>query len=197
MAYHRRNQIVRSRRDVATTKPGVRDVTRETPHNCDMVIADLSGSMAERAFEGKSRYQCLQEALKPFKGRVQVLAFNSRVWEVDADALPTPDMYTAMHKALDTAIQLEPIHVLLISDGIPDSKPSAIDSATQLANNCIIDTMYIGPQDETAAIETMKEIAHIGRGRFFNFQIDQQSPALLEAKIDQLLALPSPGSIEL
>jgi hypothetical protein len=162
-----------------------------------MVIADFSGSMAYPAFEGKSRHQCLQEALTPYKGRVQVLAFSTNVWEVDADNLPQPDQYTAMHKALDTAIMLEPVHVLLISDGVPDSVPAALDSARRLAERCIIDTLYIGPENEVAAIETMKDIARIGRGRFKDFRIDKNSPALLESKIDQLLALPNPGSIQL
>ena len=191
------SNIIKRNTDVVN-QPGqkIRTVTRETLHEQDMVIADLSGSMASRAFDNRSRYQCLQEALAPFKGRVQVLAFNSHVWEVDADSLPSPDNFTAMHKALDTAIILEPIHVLLISDGLPDSREHAFDSARTLANQCIIDVMYIGPEDSNAE-SFMRQLADIGRGRYFNFKIDKQSPALLEAKIDSLLALPAPGSIQL
>lgn len=184
-------------KDVATkNRPSIRNVDRKTPHNCDMVIADLSGSMSSEAFEGKSRYQCLQQALAPFKGRVQVLAFNSRVWEVDADSLPQPDMFTAMAKAIETAIQLEPLHVLMISDGLPDNRTTALQAADQLAQTCIMDVMYIGPEDENAE-GFMQELANVGRGRYINFRVDKESPMQLESEIDSLLALPAPGSIEL
>lgn len=179
-----------------------RAVTAQTPREQRMLIADLSSSMHDSAFEGKSRYQCLQEAVKPYKGRVQVLAFNSGVWEVDADKLPNPAGTTDMELALETATTLKPLSVLLISDGEPTSgDENTFAAAKKLAgddeNGCIINTLYIGPENSPRAIEIMKEIARIGRGRFRDFRIDKGSPAQLESRIDSMLALPSPGTIQL
>jgi hypothetical protein len=185
-----------AKRDTGDVTEKQRKVTSLTPKNQDMVIADLSGSMSYTAFEGKSRYDCLQEALAPYLGRVQVLAFNNYVREVDADSLPQPAGFTAMDKAFKVATYLEPLKVLLISDGCPDNKGRAIDEATTLAKDRTIDVMYIGPRNEVAE-KFMQQIADIGGGRYFNFEIDKNSPALLESKIGTLLALPSPGSIEL
>lgn len=190
--------IIRREQDNGLTTEKQRKVTASTPKNQDMVIADLSGSMSYDAFEGKSRYQCLQEALAPYLGRVQVLAFNNYVREVDADSLPVPAGFTAMDKAFKVATYLEPLKVLLISDGCPDNKGRAIDELKRLIGDYerIMDVMYIGPDNEEAEA-FMRQLADIGKGRYFNFKIDKQSPALLEQKIGSLLALPSPGTIEL
>lgn len=189
--------------DTALTTEKQRKVTAATPKQQDMVIADLSGSMSYSAFEGKSRYQCLQEALAPYLGRVQVLAFNNFVREVDADSLPEPAGFTAMDKAFKVATYLEPLKVLVISDGCPDNKERAIDEAKKLVNekedgtfDRTIDVMYIGPANEVAEA-FMHKLSDIGHGRYFNFEVDKQSPALLEQKIGSLLALPQPGTIEL
>lgn len=193
----RRNSLALRKQELARTNIGRRAVDGNTQHNCDVVIADLSSSMGCTAFDGKSRHECLQEAMTPFKGRVQVLAFNSSVWEVDADALPSPSGSTNLAEALDVARSIEPVHVLVISDGEPNSEQHAFDAAEKLAEICTIDAMYIGP-DSGKAVAFMKKLAEeIGRGRFIDFRIDQQSPLLLEQKIDSLLALPAPGSIQL
>lgn len=200
-----KNQLIRQsfgNRFNEVESRGKRAVTEKTPREQRMLIADLSSSMYDTAFEGKSRYECLQEAVKPYKGRVQVLAFNSGVWEVDADKLPGPAGTTDMELALETATKLKPLSVLLISDGEPTSgDEQTFAAAKRLAgddeNGCIINTLYIGPENSERAINIMKEIAKIGRGRFRDFRIDKSSPAQLESRIDQLLALPSPGSIQL
>lgn len=176
---------------------GKREITDKTQTGLEMVIADFSASMEYPAFEGRSRYQCLQEALKPYAGRIQVLAFSDRVFEVDADNLPKPMTNTAMHTALETASRLKPRHVLLISDGVPDSIPAALEAAKELAKGRSIDCLYIGPENEIGAIETMKKIAEIGRGKFKDFRIDKFSPAQLESTVDKMLYLPNPGTIQL
>lgn len=191
-----RNSLVKYRGQL--TRVEKRRVGANTQHNCDIVIADLSSSMSCSAFDGKTRHECLQEAMTPFKGRVQVLAFNSSVWEVDADALPHPSGSTNLSEALEVARSLEPVHVLVISDGAPNSRDAALKAAEKLAEICTIDAMYIGPEGDTGCIEFMRTLAEeIGRGRFIDFRVDKESPLLLEQKIDSLLALPAPGSIQL
>lgn len=195
------NSITTRNTDLVT-RP-IRKVTSNTPKHQDMVIVDLSTSMRSPAFGGKSRYECVLQAITPYTGRVQVLAFSDEVREMDANELPPPGSlgtYTDMTKAFQTAAFLEPIKVLLMSDGEPNNADSALDAARELAGqevaNCIIDVLYIGPNNPTA-IAFMRQVAEIGRGRFFDFAIDSSSPALLESKIGSLLALPAPGTIEL
>lgn len=190
------SNLVKRENAVANRDRKIREIDRDTEHDCDMVIADLSSSMSSPAFGGKSRYACLQEALTPYLGQIQVLAFNNHVWEVDADSLPSPNGFTAMHLAFEEAIKLTPIHVLVISDGCPDSKEAAIKAAEVLAKKRVIDVMYIGPKNQAAEM-FMQQLAELGRGRYTNFEIDKGAPALLETKIGQLLALPSPGTIQL
>lgn len=197
MRNNRRNDLIVQQRAIALQHQK-RRVDGTTQHNCDVVIADLSSSMTCQAFDHKTRHECLQEAMAPFKGRVQVLAFNSSVWEVDADALPRPSGSTNLSEALSVAKSIEPVHVLVISDGAPNSRDAALQAAEQLAKDCVIDAMYIGPEGDTDCIEFMRTLAEeIGKGRFIDFRVDKESPLLLEQKIDSLLALPAPGSIQL
>lgn len=195
------NLIKRTDNAVASREGKIRVITNKTPHHCDMVIADLSSSMDSSAYENKSRYECLQEAMRPYAGRVQVIAFNDRVWEVDADSLPHPEGMTAMEKAFKAAQQLVPLKVLLISDGCPNNEETAIEEAKALVGpdiirKVIIDVLYIGPKDQKAEA-FMHRICEIGGGRYMDFEVDKNSPALLESSIGNLLALPAPGSIQL
>lgn len=178
-------------------RPKQRPIDANTPHGLDQVIADLSSSMHSHAFEGKTRYQCLQEVLAKYLGRVQVLAFNNYVTEVDADSLPEPSGSTNLALALDESLKLEPLMVLLISDGVPNSKSAAYKSAEKLAKQSIINVLYIGPSNVSAEA-FMQEIANIGNGQYGNMRLDKTSSLLqLEEKIGSLLALPAPGTIEL
>lgn len=167
---------------------------KKTPKNAELILADISSSMGIRLLENKTRFDLLCLALKPLAKSAHVLAFHDRVFEVDADNLPPPDHSTALHLALDKATQLEPLHVLVISDGEPDNESKAIESAKYLAEQCIIDVLYIGPATGNRTeqcIAFMKELATIGRGRYQSLDLDNPSGTLLlGSKVNSLLALP-------
>ena len=167
----------------------------EIPQNADLILADKSSSMGLAAFAGKTRIDCVNEALKPFRGRAYMLAFSSRVEELDCGDTLQAEGSTNLAAALGRAIELEPIHVLVMCDGEPNSKPSALQAASKLAEQCLIDTLYIGPETDVEAINFMKELAAVGHGRFSIFSLTESSPLLLEQKIDSLLCLPDPGSV--
>jgi von Willebrand factor type A domain len=185
------NIVRRKRQDVAA-----RQATSKTPKNADLILADISSSMSESAMGGMSRYECLCAALAPFVGRANVIAFNDSIAEVPADNLPRPFGWTAMHLAIKRAAELEPLHVLVISDGHPDSRSSALDEATKLAEQCIIDALYIGPANEMNE-QFMRDLARIGRGRYSAFDLSKQTAAMLESKVSSMLSLPAPKTVEL
>lgn len=181
--------IERRKRDLTTN-------AFKAPKNADLVLADISSSMNESAQDGMSRYKCLCKAMEPFVGRANVIAFNNDVYEVPADKIPPPYGYTAMHLALYRAVQLDPLHVLVISDGHPDSRDQAKTAATLLAEKCIIDALYIGPANECNE-EFMRELARIGRGRFSKFDLTKQTAKMLEDKVSSMLSLPAPKTVTL
>jgi hypothetical protein len=193
--YKMPNQIQkRENNTLQSVKP-----SKRTPKNADLILADISSSMGIRCGESHTRHSLLQSALRPLAKTAHVLAFNSTVFEVDADNLPPPEHSTALHKAIQKAIELEPLHVLIISDGEPDARETSLDLGAILAEQCIIDCLFIGSRENDRAIEFMRELASIGRGRFMEIDISNpsQSP-LLSSGVAQLLALPSPdGAIKL
>jgi hypothetical protein len=207
-----RNEI--AKRDQALAKQE-QARTEQQLHNWDWIAADCSGSMASPAFEGKSRINCLREAVKPYAGRVQVLAFGTlgpnELSFVQADEIPNACAGTPMSAAIKKLAELEPLHILIVSDGQPtdsvydeqepasrilDSKSSALHWAKKLADQCVIDVMYIGPENADAQ-NFMQELARTGRGRYVRFDMNVQSPLMLSTTVGKMLALPAPGAIEL
>ena len=169
---------------------------KTTPKNADLILVDRSGSMGSTAIGGKSRINCVREALAPFKGRAHVLAFDDSIEEVDCDNIPNPRGVTLLGKAIEFAIPLEPLHVLVMCDGYPtENNDSVLEKASRLAQQCIIDALYIGPPSDIGAIEFMKQLATVGHGRFSMFDLSIKSPLLLSQGVESMLALPDPSTI--
>ncbi len=167
-----------------------------TPKNADLILVDRSGSMDSPAIGGKSRINCVREALAPFKGRAHVLAFDDSVEEVDCDNIPNPRGVTLLGKALEFTIPLEPLHVLVMCDGYPtENNDSVLEKAGRLAQQCIIDALYIGPPLDEQAINFMRQLAEVGHGRFSMFDLTEKSPLLLSQGVESMLALPDPASV--
>lgn len=167
------------------------------PQNAEVIVVDRSGSMASRAFNNMSAIQCVREALKGFAGRAHVLAFDDSVEEVPCDNIPEPRGGTNLAKALRHLIPREPLHVLVMCDGSPDSPAHAFDAARELAQQCLIDTLYIGPETDERAITFMRELAAVGHGRFSIFSLTEKSPLLLGQSVSNLLALPDHTVVKL
>lgn len=174
-------------------------MTKTTPQGAELVAADISGSMAGPAKDGRRCIDCLRDALAPLVNQVHVLAFESQVHEVDADLIPEPMGGTDLTKAIDKATTLRPVSLLIVSDGAPNNRESALESARTFVAQCQarINVIYIGP-DDTSCKDFMKELAKIGGGRYKEYDIAVNNPLLLGAKVSSLLSLPAPkGSITL
>jgi len=174
--------------------------------NMDLVLADLSGSMAGAIKGATTKYDCLKSALAAQGERIGIIGFGyhydtmESVFETNALELPPPSGGTPLTQAFDHALTLDPMHILVISDGQPNSKDTAIESAAKLANDVIIDVLYIGPRDDTQATSFMCHLAEIGRGRYVEYDLVAEgaaSPLALTTKVSALLALPAPKTIQL
>jgi hypothetical protein len=188
-----RNSIIKTSDGQLLSREQRALMTKITPKGADLVLADVSYSMAGPAKDGRRCIDCLRDALAPLVGQIHVLAFDSNWEEVDADLIPEPRGGTRLDKALIRAKELEPIHVLVISDGESDGGFERIlRPAKALAEDCVIDTMFIGDSNAVRAKDLMRELANIGGGRYVEYDIAQNNPLLLGGKINQLLSLPAP-----
>lgn len=127
-----------------------------------VVLADVSSSMSEMAGE-RTKAQVLRDALAEVAPASRVVAFSSSAHVVDVRALPDPCGGTALHLGLDLAATLRPARTLVISDGHPDDEEKAFRSAESLPG--VIDVLYVGPADDTRAIQFMQRLARAGAGR--------------------------------
>ena len=155
------------------------------------VLADVSGSMASPAWGGRSKHSLLRDAItSTFRpGQHELLAFSSRVQRLTNPAmLPEPGGGTALHLALQGALELNPGRILLISDGEPDDESAALAVATRFPG--VIDVLYIGPDSNAAAMRFLRTLAMAGHGRYHGSDIARVGQPSLTNTIQHLLAGP-------
>lgn len=184
-------------RSLAVRKNQLPKVT--TPvKNCDLILADVSGSMLSTAQNGQSKLDCLRTALAAQRG-IALVAFSNRVTECGSadDILGLSHGGTNLNLALSHALTLEPMHVLVVSDGEPSAPDACLAKAQLLAADCIIDALFIGRDSDIRGIAFMQSLAEIGRGRFMKYDLEHADPKLLGQRIAGLLAGPSEETIEL
>lgn len=149
-----------------------------------VILADVSGSMAEPAHGGQSKHAALREALmQTATGRV--LAFASAVRECGPADLPPPGGGTALHRALTAAIALSPGLILVISDGEPDDAGAALLAASHFPG--VIDTLYIGPDSNADAKAFLRALASAGHGRYHGSDISRAGQPTLALTMRTLL----------
>lgn len=156
-----------------------------------LIIADVSGSMAERA-GGRTKYDHLKSALDSVMGSTagaHLLAFSSHAEECTADTLPPASGGTALHLALEAAPLYKAGHIIVISDGEPDDEARALAAAGKLPG--IIDVIYCGADSNTKAMAFMRALARAGGGRVIVNDLVKSGKPLLPAL--KFALLPAPG----
>jgi hypothetical protein len=168
----------------------------ETGGSTVVILADVSGSMAESA-GSRTKHALVREALQevwPLLELRRLLAFASAVVELgDPGVLPSPAGGTALHLALDAARILSPAKTLVISDGQPDDESLALAAAEKLPG--VIDVLYCGPDSDTEAIAFMHRLARMGCGRVVVRDVVKDSRLHLASTARELLGLPAPSSV--
>lgn len=135
-----------------------------TAGTATVVLADVSGSMAEPAGRGL-KIDVLREALdQAVPPDAVIIAFASLPRVIDSpNHLPYPGGGTALHLALDEAARQRPRNTLVITDGRPDLPEAALQRAEALPGT--LDVIYCGPDDDAEAIGFVRRLAKAGAGR--------------------------------
>lgn len=157
------------------------------PIGKSVILLDVSGSMDEMAYQGMRKIDMLRQAMnRPLDTNEVVIAFHSVVEMIkDLQSIPKPGGGTALHKALEEAIKFSPKTTLVVCDGRPDSKDQALSAAKKLPG--IINTLYIGRDDDLEAIQFMADLARTSCGVPRHCDVRYKSPAQLTEAIKLLL----------
>lgn len=157
------------------------------PIGGSVVIIDTSGSMEEVGHGRMRKIDILREAVdRPLHPGEVVIAFSSTCKILpDLQSIPESGGGTALHMALERAIEFSPKSTLVVCDGKPNSKSEAFAVAGRLPG--IINTLYIGPDDDLDAIQFMADLARVGCGIPQRCDVRFQNPKQLGEAITRLL----------
>jgi Mg-chelatase subunit ChlD len=118
----------------------------KTRMQVSLLVVDCSGSMAETTDKGERKIDALRTVVAEVRERVacKVLAFG-HAWQPEiVDAVPEPSGGTPLHDAITTAKGHRATHLIVVSDGIPDSQTAALEAARDFGGK--IDAVYVGPK---------------------------------------------------
>lgn len=153
-----------------------------------VLIVDTSGSMsATDARGGKSRYDVALEELAALQrnmpGKLAIISFSSDVKFCPGGVPEYLGCSTDMAKALQfTKIADVPgMRFILISDGYPNDEGETLAVAATYENR--IDTIYVGPELETAGRDFLIRLANISGGK----AIQDKFCDALTSNVQQLL----------
>lgn len=163
--------------------------------NADWIVADVSGSMeCYLPNSSKRRIDCLNDAIAEQSTDTQILAFSTTVVH-STERKFTAQADTNLIPALSLVKDYEPSYILIISDGnINDLHSTSLQLVDEIFEaGCIVDTLYIGPDDKYAQ-EFMAELAQHGGGRARRFDLTARNDA---AQLDNAVQafLPAPDKI--
>lgn len=130
-----------------------------------LLLLDVSGSMHEFVGPGVRKIDLLRQALdRPLAPGEVAIAFQSVVLPINSlQAIPEPMGGTALHLAIAEGANRKPAATLIVSDGKPDDAKQALRAAGKLSG--VINTLYIGSDDDYEAIEFMRSLARLGCGK--------------------------------
>lgn len=183
------NQIVRSERRSLSLATAAKTTLAQAAGRRQqaILVCDVSGSMDTRdAGNGQRRIDALRAIVEDLRRQfpaMQVIAFASSA-QVCPGPLPEPHGGTALHLALDLAMQIvnSQSRIILISDGEPDSESAALQSARHLPR---LDVFYVGPEGGVGE-SFLRRLADQCGGQYQATTLNQ--PRQIQQKIAGLLA---------
>jgi Mg-chelatase subunit ChlD len=124
-------------------KKSLKDLVRARTKR-SLLIVDCSGSMREPIRSGERKIDALRTVVKNLREThpVPVAAFGTREGIVLVDTVPEPSGMTPLHSAIDFGRREGATHLVVVTDGLPDSEEAAFAAATTFGHP--IDVFYIG-----------------------------------------------------
>jgi len=151
-----------------------------------LLLVDVSGSMRDRIKAGGRKIDALRRVVEMLQQThaVPVVAFGlAGELQVDVvDSVPEPAGMTPLHLAIDFGREQGATHLVVVTDGIPDSQSAAFAAADRFARP--IDVFYIGDGNDDGAKFT-RELARRTGGK--SDVTDLGQPKQLAAGIRALL----------
>jgi hypothetical protein len=135
--------------------------------------------MAEPVSGKTTKHTVLVDALKQMRPD-RVIGFSDVA--VLVTELPPPSGGTDIAGAIAAASCHQPARTLLISDGQPNDKKAAEDSAARLPG--VLDVLYIGPETDREASDWLRSLAKTCCGTYAAYDVVREAnPKALETRI--------------
>jgi hypothetical protein len=146
----------------------LRDLVKKADAEGAMLLLDCSGSMGEVIATGERKIEALRAVVADVRKNVNVpmIAFGPFPGVVDVtDQVPEPQGGTPMAQAIEHAHNGKKVHLIVISDGVPDSTQMTLDQAKKFMDDGgkRIDAIYIGNDGDYGA-KFMADLAAVGGG---------------------------------
>jgi hypothetical protein len=124
------------------------------------VLLDNSSSMADQ-IGTRSKHEILggiRHDVMPHTSGARWFSFASTVREIEPSSpLPPPSGSTALHLALEHIAPLNPEQIVIITDGMPDSRELALAVAQRLRSNIIC--YFCGDERDFGAIAFLRALS--------------------------------------
>jgi hypothetical protein len=137
------------------TKGSLADLVKARTRR-SLLLVDCSGSMSDRIRSGERKIDALRATVKTLREThpVPVVAFGLSRYSSERpvaliDTVPEPAGQTPLHLGIDFGAREGATHLVVVTDGLPDSEALALDAARRFGGP--IDVFYIGDGDDRGA----------------------------------------------
>jgi hypothetical protein len=128
-------------------KKSLKDLVRARTRR-SLLLVDCSGSMGSATTTGERKIDALRKVVEMLRKThpVPVAAFGVGRHIHLVDSIPNPGGSTPLHHAIDFGTREGANHLVVVTDGQPDSREAAFDAAQAFAGP--IDVFYIDDGDK-------------------------------------------------
>ncbi len=188
--------LVRQRLEGTLKAGSLKDLLRERQAAREThLLLDCSGSMGAPVQDGSRtrRIDALRTIAADLRDsfRAPQVGFGLSVDDAVSvgfiQGVPEPNGGTPLHLAIDFSAAHGAKHLIVVSDGAPDSQPDALASAHRFGG--LIDCFYVGPASGPGG-RFLAQLASVTKGRYQSASLAQ--PKQLTAAIRGLLTAAPP-----
>jgi Mg-chelatase subunit ChlD len=142
--------VVKTQLERSLEKRSLSDLVKARKQR-SLLLVDISGSMGQPIRTGGRKVDALRKVVTALREThpVPVASFGGGAEVTLVDTIPEPAGCTPLHKAIDFGATKGATHLVVVTDGQPDSRSYAFDAATRFGGK--IDCFYIGDGDDGGA----------------------------------------------